>query len=329
MKDMIAPAWKTPQIAVYLGDCLTVLRHLPNESINCCVTSPPYFGLRDYGVEGQIGLEGTLQDYINKLVEVFEEVRRVLTSDGTCWLNLGDSYASSGTPGNSNLEALGQQYRGGGKKRDAVIKPSRSLSDRFKTKDLMMVPHRVAIALQDAGWYVRSDIVWEKGNPMPESVTDRCTRSHEYIFLLTKSPKYYYDNTAIKEKLAENSDVLYRQKLRANATYNSKTPYVKNFPKSFDPKLKNARSVWKINTQPFPGLHFAVFPQELPRRCILAGCPSGGIVLDPFAGSGTTLLVAQELGRYAIGIELNPEYLPQIEKRCQQLTIFGAMEASS
>lgn len=246
------------------GDAMVGLQRLPENSIQCCVTSPPYWGLRDYGVKGQIGLEASLNQFINNLVTVFREVRRVLKDDGVLWLNIGDSYTSGG-----------RTWRAPDKKN-----PVRAMSVRpdtpegLKPKDLIGVPWRLALALQQDGWYLRSDIIWEKPNAMPESVKDRPTRSHEYIFLLSKSEKYFYDYEAIRE-----------------------------------PNGRNRRSVWSVNTQGFPAAHFATFPPKLIEPCILGGTKPGDFVLDPFFGSGTVGVVSRDLDRQFVGIELNPEYV--------------------
>lgn len=326
------------------GDCLDVLRGMEAESVNCVVTSPPYYGLRNYGVDGQIGLEPSLPDYIAKMVEVFQEVRRVLRNDGTLWLNIGDSYASAWPC--SRRSQIGNGSLPSGKRSD---RPPRLAG--LKDKDLIGVPWRVAFALQDDGWYLRSDIVWAKPNPMPESVQDRPTRAHEYVFLMAKSPKYWYDAEAIRTGLAESSIGRLSQNvdgqmgsLRANGGAKSNGTMKAVARKSdkqrghsqrhagFNDRWDlmsvaekcsmgaNARTVWNIATRGYAGAHFATFPPELPRRCILAGCPAGGTVLDPFAGSGTTLAVALELGRNAVGIELNPEYCDLIRERIRGVT---------
>lgn len=262
-------------VDLHLGDCRDVLPTLPERSIHCCVTSPPYFGLRDYGADRQIGLEQTPDAFVQELVEVFREVRRVLRDDGTLWLNLGDSYnayngnrgASCGSANQRHHEIMPGLPGGSG-----LTVPG------LKNKDLIGIPWRVAFALQADGWYLRQDIIWHKPNPMPESVRDRCTKAHEYIFLLSKSPRYYFDSEAIRET-AVGSDT------------------------------RNRRSVWSIPTRPFKGAHFATFPPDLIKPCILAGCPTGGTVLDPFSGAGTTGLVCQQTGRGYVGVELNPDYL--------------------
>jgi len=276
------------------GDCIAGLRTLPDASVHCCVTSPPYWGLRDYGHDGQIGLEKTPDAYVARMVEVFREVRRVLRDDGTLWLNLGDSYAGS------------------------------TMTANLKQKDLVGVPWRVAFALQADGWWLRQDIIWHKPNPMPESVRDRCTKAHEYVFLLTKSERYFYDAEAVSEESVgrerfgnwikgqpcPDRQDNHRQDMTATTT-------------------RNRRSVWTVTTKPYSGAHFAVMPPDLVEPCIRAGCPEGGTVLDPFAGSGTTLAVAAELGRNAIGCELNPDYIELAEQRIldarQSVALFEAM----
>ena len=328
---------------VLLGDALEQLRTLPDGSVQTCVTSPPYFGLRDYGAEGQIGLEPTPAEYVARLVAVFREVKRVLRDDGTLWCNLGDSYATDPKGPNG---ADKSNLAGGGDYQHATTPPGLHGWDYrgsgFKRKDLLGIPWRVAFALQDDGWYLRSDIIWAKPNGMPESVTDRPTRSHEYIFLLSKARRYYYDADAIKEPVQTGDNGSYFDKGKtARHTNQGKDRRPKRGPGDWGVKLvgipgenanrgqsvggigehvemKNKRDVWTVATKPYAEAHFAVFPEELIEPMILAGCPEGGTVLDPFAGSGTTLAVANRLGRHAIGIELNSEYLPLIEKRCRQ-----------
>jgi DNA modification methylase len=258
-----------------------MLASLPNQSVHCCVTSPPYFGLRDYGVDGQIGLEQTPDAYVADLVAVFREVKRVLRDDGTLWLNLGDSYTANGASSNN-----------------------------LKQKDLIGIPWRVAFALQADGWYLRQDIIWHKPNPMPESVRDRCTKAHEYIFLLSKSARYYYHANAIAEK-AIAPGVRCATPYTTNAVGSqSTTPYNGNAKDT-----RNKRSVWTVTQKPFKGAHFATFPPGLVEPCIKAGCPEGGNVLDPFGGAGTTGLVANRLGRNATLIELNPTYAVMAQAR--------------
>jgi len=295
------------------GDCIKSLKTLDDESVNCCVTSPPYWGLRDYGESDQLGLEETPEEYVTNMVKVFSEVKRVLTKDGTLWLNLGDSYA-----GNCSRTSSGRA--GMGKEREGIYS---RLGDGLKSKDLVGIPWRVAFALQADGWYLRQDIIWHKPNPMPESVTDRCTKSHEYIFLLSKSPKYYYDHEAVKEKCSEaNIEDFKRRKTLNNkgkgkGTYDEARPDLCRGRDAYMPDdfMRNKRSVWTVNTRPYPEAHFATYPKKLIRPCIKAGCPQGGVVLDPFGGSGTTAEVANELQRDAILCELNPKYCELIEKR--------------
>jgi DNA modification methylase len=288
------------------GDVRERLAELPDASVQCCVTSPPYWGLRDYGTDGQLGLEPTPAAYVASLVAVFREVGRVLRDDGTLWLNLGDSYCGGGgyaPDAPSNLAGSKQTTIGGACKTTAATKTPSGL----KPKDLVGIPWRLAFALQADGWYLRSDIIWNKPNPMPESVTDRPTKSHEYVFLLTKSARYFYDAEAVREE---------------GPTYTRKAGGYKGFDKTHigmnqkggmadkDTTTvgRNCRSVWTITTQPYPDAHFATFPEALPERCIKAGTKLGDTVLDPFAGSGTTGQVAVQLGRSFIGIELNADY---------------------
>ncbi len=314
---------------VISGDCREVLKTLPSESVNCCVTSPPYFGLRDYGVDGQIGLEQTPDDYVAKLVAVFREVRRVLRDDGTLWLNLGDSYTSMRRSDRKESPGVGAKQEMNGFRHK--IKWGKGGGTNFwwripafgtelKPKDIMGIPWRVAFALQADGWYLRQDIIWHKPNPMPESVTDRCTKSHEYIFLLSKSQRYYFDSDAIKEPAVGgtskgNGRRLAEQAIARTGGIISGGTDKSTLGTSAD-ETRNRRSVWTVTTKPYKGAHFATFPPDLIRPCVLAGCPVGGTVLDPFGGSGTTGMVAQQEGRDAILIELNPNYVPLIENRC-------------
>lgn len=322
-----------------IGDCLSVLRTLPDGFVQTCVTSPPYFGLRDYGHADQIGLEPTPQAFVDKLVEVFREVRRVLKDDGTLWLNLGDSYSSGG-----------RATRGVDK-----MLPARSMDvrpdDGLKPKDLIGIPWMVAFALRADGWWLRQDIIWHKPNPMPESVTDRCTKSHEYVFLLSKSPSYFYDQEAIKEQsvadhvpgnrthkgaaaYAEEAGEHHRTKVGLLAyaqRQSAKRPSVARGGfggKTADlvgreafravTDTRNKRSVWTVATRPYSGAHFAVFPTELIEPCVLAGSRPGDVVLDPFFGSGTTGSVAQTLGRRFLGIEINEAYVALQAQRLVQ-----------
>ena len=354
-------------VTIMQGDALEVQGQLPSESANCIVTSPPYWGLRDYGVDGQLGLEATPEEYVEKLTEVFRRLRRVLRGDGILWLNLGDCYATGAGkvgehPGGGEQ---GARWRGEGSKHDgaksrgyrgerlangrgdqpAVLRqktvgvgpmtqPNRMPIPGLKPKDLVGIPWRVAFALQADGWWLRSDIIWSKPNPMPESVTDRATKAHEYVFMLAKSERYYFDADAIKEPCSWPNG--------PNSPQSIASPYGQGFTRrgtkhrsvepargdgvngggsqaagsiSFPTDFRNARSVWPISTEPFPEAHFATMPTELARRCILAGCPRGGTVLDPFAGAGTTGLVADRLGRHFVGFELNPEYAEMAKRR--------------
>jgi DNA modification methylase len=309
------------------GDALSVLKTMPDQSINTCVTSPPYWGLRDYGVDGQLGLEPTPAEYVANLVEVFREVKRVLRDDGTLWLNLGDSYASGGMSNPSSKSTLG-----GGKDLGAAdYSITRKVPNGLKSKDLVGIPWRVALALQADGWYLRSDIIWHKPNAMPESVTDRPTKAHEYIFLLSKSQKYYYDADSIKEPSSdlEKSKKRYEKPFgekKAEELLKTNQVHTRTIGmREFDGK-RNKRTVWTVPTQPFPEAHFAVYPPALITPCILAGCPVGGTVLDPFAGSGTTLLVAIQHHRKAIGIELNPEYVEIAKRRLNSVQLKLVME---
>ncbi len=295
----------TANYSIVSGDCLEEMRKMAEGSVNCCVTSPPYFGLRDYGVDGQMGLEQTPDEYVALLVAVFHEARRVLRDDGTLWLNLGDSYAGGGHGGHSdNKAAIG------------VTGPRYNKPVGLKSKDLIGIPWRVAFALQADGWYLRQDIIWVKPNAMPESVTDRCTKSHEYVFLLSKSQSYYYDNEAVKEP-AVSVGRIPGGNLKVDASRNDSGSDM-TVPVA---PMRNKRSVWTISTRPFKGAHFATFPEKLVEPCILAGCPSGGTVLDPFMGSGTTLAVAKRLGRNSVGIDLNHDYCEIARKRIEDVVI--------
>lgn len=309
------------------GDALQSLRQLPDQSINCVVTSPPYWGLRDYGTEGQIGLEPTPESYVAAMVGVFEEVRRVLRNDGTLWLNLGDTYAGGGRGGNPNESAFRKQATNQG----SLIAPT-PIPSGYKPKDLIGIPWRVAFALQSAGWYLRSDIIWHKPNPMPESVTDRPTKSHEYLFLLSKSERYYFDGGSVREPMSAASKSRYEYSFGGDKNNQLLKDGLRTRVVGTREETdgRNIRTVWSINTTSYPEAHFATFPPALVKPCILAGCPKGGIVVDPFAGSGTTLAVAIKLGRRAIGIELNPEYVKLIEKRLSEpLDIGGLFGAES
>lgn len=352
------------------GDSLEVLKTLADESVDCVVTSPPYFGLRDYGTaswksgdidcdhkgeimathrsgsnrkdenkpreifknvcgkcgamreDSQIGLEETPEAYVAKLVELFRETRRVLKNEGTLWLNLGDSYVSSPI-GHKTVESVFNSSTIGMKIKPDVLlgsKFDKSKMPGYKTKDLIGIPWMVAFALRKDGWYLRQDIIWAKPNPMPESVKDRCTKSHEYVFLLSKSPKYYYDNEAIKEPVKEIS--LKRAEYGwhgkgddGNGNYAGLGQIEKMGTRFANPKGRNKRSVWTVTPKPFRGAHFATFPPDLIEPMILAGCPKDGIVLDPFMGAGTTAVVAKTHGRNYLGVELNESYIRIAQKR--------------
>ncbi|WP_419878008.1 DNA-methyltransferase [Brevibacillus centrosporus] len=329
------------------GSCLEMLKTLPDQSVHCCVTSPPYWGLRDYGVEGQLGLESTPNEFVSNMLAVFREVYRVLRDDGTMWLNLGDSYAGSNK---------GRWGDGTGKVSEKPMQSNARTSGNLsysafdygglKPKDLVGIPWRVALALQEDGWYLRSDIIWSKPNPMPESVTDRPTKAHEYIFLLTKNQKYFYDAEAVKEPAVGTNFIApagsvgafgpeqSRRRKGNSKTFRGGGAYTQG--RSFNNSelvereskgnvpnesgLRNRRSVWTMATEQTPEAHFATYPKRLIEPCILAGSPQGGIVLDPFMGSGTTAVVAKNLGRKFIGIELNTEYIQIAENRIQRET---------
>lgn len=360
------------------GDALEELKKMPSESIDCCITSPPYWGLRDYGTakweggdkncshkrdskvsakgetgsdnvsggigdaiykdkcfrcgairqDNQLGLEKTPEEYVTKMVEVFREVKRVLKKEGTCWLNLGDTYSAArwssgeGQP----MNKMRDTHRAG--------EYTELRESNLPSKNLVGIPWRVAFTLQSDGWYLRQDIIWAKPNPMPESVTDRCTKAHEYIFLLAKNQKYYFDAEAIKEPAnydgRKDTKMKGSNKFRNSARYLNHASYNNSNPETFHSKgherwqrgkegeyLRNKRSVWTITTKPFKGAHFATFPEDLVKPCIMAGCPKSGITLDPFAGAGTVGVVAKKLGRNFIGIELNPKYVEMAQKRIE------------
>ena len=313
-----------------IGDVREKLKEIPDQSVHCCVTSPPYWGLRDYGNDGQIGLESTPQEFVDSLVAVFREVKRVLRDDGTLWLNIGDSYASfrdgKVTSDTARGENLGTAVEKG---KASNRKASTFEGTPIKHKDLVGIPWMLAFALRADGWYLRQDIIWHKPNPMPESVHDRCTKSHEYIFLLTKQPKYYYDDQAIQEDAKTKAGATWQERKAAGATAGNvivgdgtrngtqRVVHGKGVTSNLTRQdgKRNRRSVWTISTKPFRGAHFATFPPTLIEPCILAGCPEGGTVLDPFFGAGTTGLVAKQHKRGWIGIELNPEYAEIAEAR--------------
>lgn len=273
------------------GNSLEVLKQLPNGVFNTCITSPPYWGLRDYGIQGQLGIEITVEEYVENMVNIAREVKRVLRDDGTFWLNIGDSYATQ-PAGNKKPSGFSQtrpsRQREGFGTETVSIPVKRKFTDGVKLKDLVGVPWRVAFALQKDGWYLRSDIIWDKVHPMPESVRDRPTMCHEHVFLLTKSKKYYYDNKAIMEDTVDGKG------------------------------KRNKRNIWSVWSKPFKnGGHFATYPEELIVPCVLAGCPKDGLILDPFFGAGTTGVVARKNGRNYCGIELNPEYVEIAKNRLE------------
>jgi DNA modification methylase len=293
---------------IEFGDCRETMRRWKEQGIKAqtCVTSPPYFGLRDYGHEGQIGLEETPEEYIKAMVEVFRCVWDVLEDDGTLWLNIGDSYMTSPAGNKTWSDGVGSNKNYENNKIHSVVKKK---IDGVKQKDLIGIPWMLAFALRADGWYLRQDIIWHKPNPMPESVTDRCTKAHEYIFLMSKSQKYYYDHEAIKEPLKGEPETRDKNAEGYQADYSKGDSFSKGKRVFGADGMANKRSVWSVPVKPYTGAHFAVFPSELIEPCILAGAPVGGIVLDPFMGSGTTAQVAQHLGRQYIGCELNPAYM--------------------
>lgn len=314
---------------IHVGDCLSTMRGLPGGMVQTCVTSPPYFGLRDYGMPGQHGMEDTPEAFVAGMVEVFREVRRLLRDDGTLWLNLGDSYANDGKWGGSS----------GGKHVSALHGDTsigrRKVSTGLKPKDLIGIPWRVALALQADGWFLRQDIIWSKPNPMPESVRDRCTKAHEYLFLLSKSAAYHFDAAAIAEPLAASSIERLSQPTLAEQAGSDRVPGknngamkavgrlpeiggrdTKGCPNGADSEgMRNKRSVWTVATMPFKEAHFATFPEALIEPCILAGSRAGDLVFDPYMGAGTTAVVAERLGRRWEGCELNPEYAAIARRR--------------
>ena len=299
---------------IEFGDCRETMRKWASQGVKAqtCVTSPPYFGLRDYGHDGQIGLEETPEQYISAMVEVFRCVWDVLEDDGTLWLNIGDSYAGNNSRASNNGRA------GFGNAREKVVNRT---GEGLKTKDLIGIPWMLAFALRADGWFLRQDIIWHKPNPMPESVQDRCTKAHEYIFLMSKSQKYYYDHEAIKEPLKGEPETRDKNAEGYQADYSKGYRFSKGERVFGADGMANKRSVWSVPVKPYTGAHFAVFPSELIEPCILAGAPVGGIVLDPFMGSGTTAQVSQDLGRQYIGCELNPAYGKLQKKRTAQTSL--------
>ncbi len=324
---MSAPYYSDEQVTLWHGDALAVLRELPDASVDCCVTSPPYFGLRDYGVNGQIGAEASPAEFVEALTAVFREVRRVLADDGTLWLNIGDSYSGGNR---QSFDAVGGKTGGRG------INAHRAASG-LPGKNLLGIPWRVAFALQGDGWILRNDIIWAKPNAMPESIQDRLSTKHEHVFLLAKSPRYWFDLDPIREPHESTAQMAHRAKVpptRGKTAWAAgigigQSPRDSNGGVGFSDGGRNPGDVWSIPTQPFRGAHFAVFPQALPERCILAGCKPGGTVLDPFSGSGTTGLAATKHGRRYVGIDLNAEYLDlSLRTRLRERTLdFGEATA--
>ena len=308
---------------IEFGDCRDTMRRWAAEGVKAqtCVTSPPYFGLRDYGHDGQIGLEQTPEQYIAAMVEVFRCVKDVLADDGTLWLNIGDSYYNTnpGSGGKCVLPGAGRAMR---EARYHNAKRDFSGTD-LKPKDLIGIPWMLAFALRADGWYLRQDIIWHKPNPMPESVTDRCTKAHEYLFLLTKSPRYYFDSEAIKEPAIHSGRIV---KATGSESKNANAGFGSDTKKGFTERdilvseKRNRRSVWTVNTRPFAEAHFATFPPDLVLPMVLAGSREGDTVLDPFNGAGTTGLVAIQQGRQYVGCELNPEYVAMSERRLGAVT---------
>jgi DNA modification methylase len=308
------------------GDCRDVLPTLEEDSFDCVVTSPPYWGLRDYGVDGQIGLEPTLDAYVETMVGVGRELKRVLKPGGTFWLNLGDSYA--GYHGNKNSQIPTSATNGWTNGTNENLRTSTANRNGLKPKDLCGVPWKVAFALQADGWWLRSAIVWAKPNPMPESVTDRPTSAYEMVFLLTKSERYFYDAEAIAEETICDRDGIVTG--RGTTGWTQARGNERSTSGGFGYQAtRNARNVWTISTQPFKGSHFATMPPDLAERCIKAGCPSKGHVLDPFSGAGTTALVADRLGRHCTGIELNPSYRDMgAERVSADAPLFASVESA-
>mgnify|MGYP003651957816 FL=1 len=306
------------KIKILQGNCIDKIKELEDNSIDCVVSSPPYFGLRDYGVDGQFGLEKTYQDYLANTVKIFKTFKPKLKDNATIWWNVGDSYSSGKRKTTTNQSLRGNKNYG-------VTRTP--VQDGIKEKDLLMIPNRVAIALQDEGWYIRSEIIWHKPNPMPESVRDRPTSCHEKIWLITKSKKYYYDSDAIREPLAASSLNRLNQDLKnqkGSTRGNGGMKSNGNMKAVGNKETRNKRNVWTITTKPFKDAHFATFPKDLIEPCIKAGCPEGGVVLDPFGGSGTTGIVATQNNRNAILIELNQKYIDIANKRIdKELGLFN------
>lgn len=300
---------------------------MADRSVQCCVTSPPYWMLRDYGCPEQLGQESTPQEYVAAMVAVFGEVWRVLRDDGTLWLNLGDSYSGNAKTQNKETDGAKRTIKGNSPGRTANLNRPSKLGCGLPPKQLVGIPWRVAFALQDAGWYLRSEIIWSKPNAMPGSQSDRPTSSHETIFLFSKQPRYYYDGEAVKEpatttdirRFVDVSPDKQRGHGRRHAGFNGR--YAERLQKEGVPQKRALRDVWSVATSTYKGAHFATFPPALVRPCVLAGCPEGGVVLDPFAGSGTTIAVAQDLGRRGVGVEMNMDYALMAKQRTAQMVL--------
>jgi len=317
----LIPHFRDEHLTILSGDCREKLRELEDESVQTIITSPPYWALRDYGHPDQIGQEPTMDAYIEALLLVFREAKRVLRNDGTLWLNLGDSYAGSGgMSGGSGASSM--RITQPSSRRGADLRFDAQRIEALPAKNLLGIPWRVAFALQADGWILRSEVIWHKPNQMPESVTDRPTKAHEHLFLFAKNERYYYDAESIREELSPVTvaDLAGRKRLDNKGSHGGVRSDLSRSREDYVPKdgKRNKRSVWTIHTAAYSGAHFAVFPPELVEPCVLAGSPAGGTVLDPFGGSGTTALVANRLGRKAILIELNPSYIEQIEQRNAQ-----------
>lgn len=294
------------------AECLEHLRTMPDECLDCVVTSPPYYGLRDYGCDGQVGLEDTPEAYVQRLVDIFHEVKRCLKPEGTLWLNLGDSYATVTTAGRQQSKNPGV---GANNPNAQNSVPRVGTPQGCKTKDLIGIPWMVAFALRADGWYLRQDIIWAKPNPMPEPIKDRCTKSHEYIFLLSKSPKYYFDYEKLQEPALYAGD-------NRGSRKDSRRGKGMNSVSGKTGEFRNKRDVWNLTPKPSKEEHYAMYPEELVKYCIEAGCPEGGVVFDPFMGSGTTAAVAKKFDRHYYGTELNPKFYEIAARRLSQIMSF-------
>lgn len=322
------PYYTDDSVTLLLGDSLEVLRTLPDGAVNCIVTSPPYYGLRDYGTEGQYGLEASPSEYVETMRAMFAEARRVLADDGTLWLNLGDSYSAS-PPGRSEhgmRSSTLDSRSAAGTLRESVRSAAVDRSKFLPHKNLLGIPWRTAFALQDDGWILRNEIIWHKPNAMPESVRDRLSNRHEHLFMFSKSPRYWFDLDAVREPHQAPERKAGAGAFRArdlNHKRTATTTYA-----GPDPRGRNPGDVWSVATRPYPAAHFAVFPIDVPLRCIKAGCKLGGTVLDPFSGSGTTGAAARQLDRRYVGVDLNPAYHDLARERFAQGAFFFESEAS-